>query len=266
MPEVPFAQVQIKIGKKYSSGDPMILTRRTIAILEDAGRDVGKDLVDGVVQGSFHPGNKNSGGTHDKGGVFDLSGSQGLATAAVEEALRNRGVAAWIRPKRLNPDGTLKWGLHLHGVDAFDPDLSEDAEVQVDMYRDNLNGLPGARGPDTDRPHPILKRFPDPEEDDVQLTDMVRLKKWQERFYQGKEISVGSLLADAAAQSRRNKRQLDALATNVADLASLIAKPMSEEDRRRLAEEVAQQVVQMREDLSDADDDAEDTPDDTDPS
>ena len=66
---------------------------------------------------------------------------------------------------------------------------------------DHGNGLPGSPGPDTDRPHPKLVRFPDPE-DDMQLTDQVQLKRWQKKFFHGAEhISVGGLLADAAAQA-----------------------------------------------------------------
>jgi hypothetical protein len=153
MAEVPFAQQRVKV-KEPGQGS---LTRRTIAILEDAGREVGLPLVGGVGQGSFCPGCvEKSGGTHDKGGVFDLRGKLGLAVPKVEKALRERGVAAWIR---LPIPG--KWPLHLHGVDAFDPDLSDAAKKQVEEYKDFKDGLIGDHN-DTDRPHPTLRRFPDP--------------------------------------------------------------------------------------------------------
>jgi hypothetical protein len=262
MVDVPFAREKITIGQT-SSKKPIILTRRTIAILEDAGGEVGKSLVDGVVKGSYHIAKKGdkSKGTHDGGGVFDLSGS--LATPAVELALRNRGVAAWIRVPPA-------FDLHIHGVDAFhgDDDLSPEARQQVAMYKtfgssnDISNGLPGSPGPDTDRPHPKLVRFLDPE-DDMQLTDQVKLKRWQRKFFQGAEhISVGGLLADAAAQARRNKRVLDGLVDTVDDLTELVGKPMSEAEKKALASAVAAKVVKLRSELSSDQDDAEDpTPD-----
>jgi hypothetical protein len=48
MAEVPFAQQRVPVV-----GGLGFLTRRTIAILEDAGKEVGFDLVNGVGQGSF---------------------------------------------------------------------------------------------------------------------------------------------------------------------------------------------------------------------
>lgn len=256
MAGIPFAREKVTIGKTSSSNRDIVLTRRTIAILEDAGREAGKNLVGGVVKGSFHvaDGDDPSKGTHDGSGAFDLSPD--LAIPAVELALRKRGVAAWIR----EPIPNL-WGLHLHGVDAFDPDLADGAKRQVTQYNEGTNGLKD-HGPDTNRPHPKLVRFPDPE-DDMQLTDKVRLKKWQQQFFGGqggpvKEISVGSLLADAAAQARRNRRHLEALGESVRELASLIAEPLSEADRKKLAAAIAAKVVQLRSELSTDDDDADD--------
>ena len=40
---------------RSTGGQEIVLTRRTIAFLEDAGWDVGEDLVGGVVEGSFPP-------------------------------------------------------------------------------------------------------------------------------------------------------------------------------------------------------------------
>jgi hypothetical protein len=154
MAGVPFAQQRVRV----EGGGQGFLTRRTIAILEDAGREVGLNLVGGVEQGSFCPGCvAASGGSHDRGGVFDLRGSHGLAVPKVEKALRERGVAAWIR---LPP----KFSLHLHGVDAFDPDLSDLAKSQVEQYKAGTDGLAGHNKETTGRPHPTLRRFPDPME------------------------------------------------------------------------------------------------------
>lgn len=105
----------------------------------------------------------------------------------------------------------------------------------------------------------IIARAKEIVEGDMQLTDKVRLKRWQQELFTGaKEVTVGSLLADTAAQARRNRRHLEALEDNVHELARLIAEPLSDADRKQLAAAIAARVVQLRGELSDADDDAED--------
>jgi hypothetical protein len=105
----------------------------------------------------------------------------------------------------------------------------------------------------------IIARAEEIVEGDMQLTDKVKLKRWQQKLFTGAtEITVAGLLADAAAQARRNRRHLEALEDSVHELARLIAEPLSETDRRQLAAAIAAKVVQLRSDLSDADDDADD--------
>ena len=105
----------------------------------------------------------------------------------------------------------------------------------------------------------IIARAEEIVEGDMQLTDKVKLKRWQQMLFTGAtEITVAGLLADAAAQARRNRRHLEALEDSVHELARLIAEPLSETDRRQLAAAIAAKVVQLRSDLSDADDDADD--------
>ena len=104
----------------------------------------------------------------------------------------------------------------------------------------------------------IIARAKEIVEGDMQLTDKVKLKPWQQKLFTGAtEISVGGLLADAAAQARRNRRHLETLEDSVHELARLIAEPLSETDRRQLAAAIAAKVVQLRGELSDADDDAD---------
>jgi hypothetical protein len=163
MAGVPFAHRKRKIGEMGGvvagiEHHPIELRNRTVAILLDAGIELSLDLVDAVTQGSWCkecvPASE---GFHDGAGVFDLSGS--VATDEVELALRKRGVAAWIRPK--NGFDTR----HIHGVDAFDPNLDDKTQGQVNDYNNNLSGLAGSE--DTDPHlgdlHPTLKPFPDPE-------------------------------------------------------------------------------------------------------
>jgi len=97
----------------------------------------------------------------------------------------------------------------------------------------------------------------------MQLSDKVRLKPWQRQFFmaQGgpaKEITVGSLLADAAAQARRNRRHLEALEDRVLELIGLVSEPMSEADRKKLAAAIAAKVADLRSELSTDDDDVDD--------
>jgi hypothetical protein len=156
MAGVPFAHKKNKIGE-MGSGHAIELRNRTVAILIDAGNEVGLDLVGAVTQGSWCKGCVgDSKGFHDGAGVFDLSSS--VATDEVELALRKRGVAAWIRPKNGFPS------RHIHGVDAFDPNLDDKTQGQVNDYHNGLAGLAGDQ--DTDPHlgdlHPTLVKFPDP--------------------------------------------------------------------------------------------------------
>jgi hypothetical protein len=98
----------VSSGSSTTSSNPIRLRRRTIAILEVAGRELRLSLVDGVEQGSFNEGVTESAHTHDKGGVFDLRGSMGLAIPDVEKALRDRGVAAWIHPRLYGQRGSAR--------------------------------------------------------------------------------------------------------------------------------------------------------------
>jgi hypothetical protein len=162
MAGAPFAHRKKKIGEMPGvhagiKNHPIELRNRTVAILIDAGNEVGLDLVGAVTQGSWCKKCVGaSEGFHDGAGVFDLSGS--VATDQVELALRKRGVAAWIRPKN---------GFdfrHIHGVDAFDPNLDDKTQGQVNDYNNNLSGLAGSLDTDPhlgDR-HPTLVKFPDP--------------------------------------------------------------------------------------------------------
>jgi hypothetical protein len=225
MADVPFAQQRVRVTNGQGS-----LTRRSIAILEDAGRELGLDLVSGVGQGSFCKDCVGaSGGTHDGGGAFDLRGKLGLAVPKVEKALRERGVAAWIRLKTFKANGELLWPLHLHGIDAFDPELSPEAEGQVDQYKAGTDGLAGHKEEDTGRPHPKLVKFPDPlsEEEELMALSPETLKAISSsllnakiRKADGKEATVRGLLAFTHAHALAAEQE----AIKARRLAELAAK------------------------------------------
>jgi hypothetical protein len=254
MAEVPFAQQKV-----FGVAGQGSLTRRTIAILEDAGNEVGLDLVNGVGQGSFCQGCVGaSGGTHDGGGVFDLRGSLGLAVAKVEEALRDRGVAAWIRVKTFKANGELLWPLHLHGVDAFAPQLSPEAEAQVDKYNANEDGLKGHHKEDTGRPHPKLVKFPDPlsEEEELMALSPETLKAIRDsllnakiRKANGQVGTVRGMLtfthahAVAAEQEARKARKLAELAAKRAGVIGADIDKLLEQAAAEAAAEAAHAAV-----------------------
>ncbi|MFI5836672.1 peptidoglycan-binding protein [Micromonospora sp. NPDC051300] len=115
---------------------------RTKAMLLEAERLLGRQL--GITQGSYNSGVDASAGTHDGGGVLDLSVS-GLSSATrtdVLRRLRTVGFAAWLRTPTQGD-----WGYHIHAVALADTDQSTGAQNQAGDYYLGRNGLAN-RGPD----------------------------------------------------------------------------------------------------------------------
>ncbi|GAA4198419.1 peptidoglycan-binding domain-containing protein [Microbispora amethystogenes] len=129
-------------GARVSVGGVVVDTR-TRNMLVEAERLLGRDLV--LLQGSYNRGgDPTSAGTHDGGGVVDISveGMRSATRVAVVRALRRVGFAAWVR----NPD-QADWPWHIHAAAINDTDLSSQAQHQIGDYYLGLNGLAG-RGPD----------------------------------------------------------------------------------------------------------------------
>ncbi|MEU8280317.1 peptidoglycan-binding protein [Microbispora bryophytorum] len=129
-------------GPRVSVGGAVVDTR-TQSMLVEAKRLLGRDLV--LLQGSYNRGgDPTSAGTHDGGGVVDISvkGMNSATRTAVVRALRRVGFAAWLR----NPDQD-DWPWHIHAAAINDTDLSSQAQHQIGDYYLGLNGLAG-RGPD----------------------------------------------------------------------------------------------------------------------
>jgi peptidoglycan hydrolase-like protein with peptidoglycan-binding domain len=124
-------------GARVDLGGGVLINTRTQAMLAEADRLLGRTLV--LSQGSYNPGgDPTSAGTHDGGGVVDISVS-GLSTATrttVVRTLRRVGFAAWLR----NPSQG-DWPYHIHAVAISDTDLSAQAQHQVGDYYLGLNGL-----------------------------------------------------------------------------------------------------------------------------
>ncbi|MUN35427.1 peptidoglycan-binding domain-containing protein [Actinomadura litoris] len=129
-------------GTRVSVGDAVINTR-TQSMLAEAERLLGRDLA--LDQGSYNPGgDPTSAGTHDGGGVVDIS-VEGMSAATrtyVSRTLRRVGFAAWVRSPEQGD-----WPWHIHAVAISDTDLAAQAQHQVGDYYLGMNGLAN-RGPD----------------------------------------------------------------------------------------------------------------------
>ncbi|GAA2738284.1 peptidoglycan-binding protein [Actinocorallia aurantiaca] len=130
-------------GARVSTDEGFVVNARTQSMLAEAERLLGRQLV--LEQGSYNPGgDPTSAGTHDGGGVVDIS-VQGMTSATrttVARALRRVGFAAWVRSPSQGD-----WPWHIHAVALSDTDLSSQAQHQAGDYYLGLNGLAG-RGPD----------------------------------------------------------------------------------------------------------------------
>ncbi|MCK2213731.1 peptidoglycan-binding protein [Actinomadura sp. ATCC 31491] len=132
----------VEPGAKVSV-DGMTVDARTRDMLAEAERLLGRDLT--LDQGSYNPGgDPTSAGTHDGGGVVDVSvkGMNAATRTAVVRALRLVGFAAWVRSPRQGD-----WPWHIHAAAISDTDLSSQAQHQIGDYYLGLNGLAG-RGQD----------------------------------------------------------------------------------------------------------------------
>ena len=125
-------------GARVPTDEGFVVNARTQSMLSEAERLLGRRLV--LEQGSYNPGgDPTSAGTHDGGGVVDVS-VQGMTSAA--RVLRRVGFAAWVRSPAQGD-----WPWHIHAVALSDTDLSSQARNQAGDYYLGLNGLSG-RGPD----------------------------------------------------------------------------------------------------------------------
>jgi hypothetical protein len=125
------------------SRDGAVINTRTRDMLAEAERLLGRRLV--LDQGSYNPGgDPTSAGTHDGGGVVDISveGMSAARRTSVARALRRVGFAAWVRSP-----GQGDWPWHIHAAAISDTDLSSQAQHQTGDYYLGLNGLAN-RNPD----------------------------------------------------------------------------------------------------------------------
>lgn len=113
------------------------INKRTKVLLNRAGTFT-------LIQGSYHPGVAASAGTHDGGGVVDVSIS-GKTQSQINDLilrLRKVGFAAW---ERTPAEGFV---YHVHACAIGDEQMAPLAQQQVQSYFNGRNGLSG-NGADT---------------------------------------------------------------------------------------------------------------------
>jgi len=133
----------ISPGARIDLGGGVVVNARTEAMLTAAEHALGRTLA--LDQGSYNAGgDPTSAGTHDGGGVVDVSvkGMTAAYRVTVARALRRVGFAAWVRTPSQGD-----WPYHIHAVAISDTDLSSQAQHQVGDYYLGLDGL-ADHGPD----------------------------------------------------------------------------------------------------------------------
>jgi peptidoglycan hydrolase-like protein with peptidoglycan-binding domain len=141
----------ISVGAKVTY-DGGLMNTRTRTMVMAAERLLGTQLT--IIQGSYNPGgDPSSAGTHDGGGVLDVSvdGMTPQTRTNVARNLRKAGFAAWVRTPSQGD-----WGYHIHAVALSDPDQSSQAQHQSGDYYLGLNGLANRAADDGPPVTPIL--------------------------------------------------------------------------------------------------------------
>lgn len=125
----------VSAGSRTDSYGGKRVNTRTADMLASADAKLSWSLT--LTQGSYTSSNPDSAGTHDGGGVVDISVSSLSTTQRWQtvKALRTVGFAAWLRTPS---DG---FAYHIHANAINDPDMSRQGRDQVNDYYFGRNGL-----------------------------------------------------------------------------------------------------------------------------
>ncbi|WP_117215632.1 peptidoglycan-binding protein [Allorhizocola rhizosphaerae] len=134
----------VSTGSRTDSYGGKRVNTRTRNMLSAADAMLSWSLT--LSQGSYTSSNPSSAGTHDGGGVVDISVTSMTTTQRWQtvKALRTVGFAAWLR----NPSQG-DWPYHIHAAAVSDPDLSGPARNQIHDYYFGRNGLANHAADDT---------------------------------------------------------------------------------------------------------------------
>jgi hypothetical protein len=125
----------VTTGSRTDSYGGKQVNARTADMLGAADAKLSWSLT--LSQGSYNSSNPDSAGTHDGGGVVDISVSALSTTQRWQtvQALRTVGFAAWLR----TPDDGFVYHIHANAIS--DPDMSREGRNQVNDYYFGRNGL-----------------------------------------------------------------------------------------------------------------------------
>jgi peptidoglycan hydrolase-like protein with peptidoglycan-binding domain len=134
----------VSTGSRTDSYGGQRVNTRTRNMLAAADALLAWNLT--LSQGSYTTSNPSSAGTHDGGGVVDISVTSMTTTQRWEtvRALRTVGFAAWLR----NPSQG-DWPYHIHAAAVSDTDMSAPARNQIHDYYFGKNGLANHAADDT---------------------------------------------------------------------------------------------------------------------
>jgi LysM repeat protein len=123
------------------------VNERTKVMLQAAARQFGGPFA--LTQGSYNRGVSASAGTHDGGGVVDISVNNMTAARRQEavQCLRRAGFAAWLRTP------SQGFAYHIHACAIGDREMASAAKNQVQSYFNGRDGL-ARNGADTNPPRP----------------------------------------------------------------------------------------------------------------
>ncbi len=133
----------VTAGSRTASYGGKRTNTRTADMLRRADSTLSWSLT--LTQGSYTSSNPDSAGTHDGGGVVDISVSSLTTTQRWQtvRALRTVGFAAWLR----TPDDGFAYHIHANAIS--DPDMSRAGRNQVHDYYFGKNGLANHAGDNT---------------------------------------------------------------------------------------------------------------------
>jgi peptidoglycan hydrolase-like protein with peptidoglycan-binding domain len=134
----------VSTGSRTDTYGGKQVNTRTSNILAAAEAMLSWSLV--LSQGSYTSADPTSAGTHDGGGVVDVSVTDLTTTQRWEtvQALRMVGFAAWLRDPSQG-----SWPYHIHAAAVSDPDLAPVASNQIHDYYFGKNGLANHAADDT---------------------------------------------------------------------------------------------------------------------
>ena len=137
-PKTAGAEPAHEYDRVYHGG--RVVNTRTHVMLLAAEKFFGDTFT--LTQGSYNAGVRASAGTHDGGGVVDIStaGMSASTRKRAEQCLRRAGFAAWVR----TPPA---FSYHIHAVAIGDREMSSGARSQIAQWADDRNGLAN-HGPD----------------------------------------------------------------------------------------------------------------------